>query len=81
MWAIDANCIKFIVEASYDRDIEVDTRHVQTVPANGAKRGTGDCCLISEGKFKFHSVLFATAMRPGMVLYSGECECIVYFIE
>ena len=50
----------------------VDTRHVQTVLANGTKRRIGDCRL------KFH-IFVATAMRPDMVLYS-ESEHIVYCI-
>ena len=38
---------------------------IQTVLANGAKS---------------HSVLAVTVMRPDVVLYESEYECIVYFI-
>lgn len=59
---------------------KADTRHVQTVLPNGAKRTIWDCWLMIGRQLQVPQCIVETTMRPDMALYS-ECERIFYFIE
>ena len=64
-----------------ERSRKVDIRHVQNSTGKWGKtrqREIAGWC--SEDNFKFHGVLFVTALKPDVVLYS-DCEHIVYISE
>ena len=45
----------------------MDTRHIQTVPANGAKRRIGYCRLKLEKNLQVPQCIVVTALRPDIV--------------